>query len=198
MTVALVYDVETTGIPGFSARSDAPHQPHIIEIAASLVNIGSREVVGGMSAFVCDSGPIPPEITELTGITTTTAEFFGIPCRDALSMFVSLWTRSQVRIAHNETFDARIIRIALKRMDYSDTADTWSASNSECTARMATPICKLPATDAMKAKTSFKYKTPTLAEAYQHLIGKPMQGAHRAATDVAACIEIYFAIEDRQ
>lgn len=36
------FDVETTGIPDFKAPSDAPHQPHMVQLGALLVEPDTR------------------------------------------------------------------------------------------------------------------------------------------------------------
>ena len=39
MNLALFYDTETTGLPDFKAPSEAQHQPHIVQLAALLVDL---------------------------------------------------------------------------------------------------------------------------------------------------------------
>jgi DNA polymerase-3 subunit epsilon len=103
---------------------------------------------------------------------------------------------ADVRIAHNESFDMRILRIALLRTGDAATADKWKAEPFECTAKMATPHCKLPPTEKMIAAGRRHYKTPTMGEAFKHFTGQELVGAHSAMTDVLACIKVYFAIKD--
>jgi DNA polymerase-3 subunit epsilon len=120
-----------------------------------------------------------------------------------VDMFMELWA-GRHRVAHNEKFDARLVRIALKR--FSDPrypalaikpSDEWKESRAECTAILSSPILDLAPTAAMKEKAKgFKRKTPTMKEAYEHLLGRPLEDAHNAMADARACVDVYFAIKD--
>ena len=69
-----------------------------------------------------------------------------------------------LRIAHNEQFDARIIRIAQYRAGELDAdLDRWKVGPTECTARLATPILQLPPTAKMVA-AGRHFKTANLGE----------------------------------
>lgn len=203
MSPILFYDTETTGLPDFKAPSEAQHQPHIVQLAALLVDLDTRETIASMDVIVRPDGwTIPSEVSAVHGITTEHAMNVGIPEELAISMFMSLWD-GRLRIAHNEQFDARIVRIAIKRFfDPVQPAglaipisDEWKASHSECTARLATPICALPPTEKMKAAKRFHHKTPNLGEAYRHFTGRDLENAHSAMADVQACRDVYFAIK---
>ena len=97
-----------------------------------------------------------------------------------------------VVIGHNVQFDLRIVRIGIKR--YVDprnpdlaipVSDEFKQIRNYCTCYKARPHTKLP-----------KNKLPKLTEAYQHFMGKPMEGAHSAGGDVDGCIAVFFAIRD--
>jgi DNA polymerase-3 subunit epsilon len=58
--------------------------------------------------------------------------------------------------------------------------------------RASLPHCKIAPTDKMMAAGFRRHKNPTLAEAYEILLGKPpFAGAHNALADVRATVEIY-------
>lgn len=84
------------------------------------------------------------------------------------------------------------------RFHSEDAADIWKSGSTECTARLATPICALPPTEKMKAVGRFHHKTPNLGEAYRHFTGKELVNAHSAMADVLACRDVYFAIKGAQ
>jgi len=196
MILGLYYDTETTGLPLFREPSDDPRQPHIVELAATLVDMDSRRVVAAMHSIVKPSDwEIPQEVSDIHGITQEFASAAGDVEPNVLVQFFNLWHRASVRIAHNEQFDARIIRIASKRF-IPDMADPWKEGAAECTARMATPICALPPTEKMRAAKRFHHKTPNLGEAHRILCGEDFDGAHSAQADVNACIRVHWAIKD--
>ena len=206
MNLTFFYDTETTGLPDFKAPSEAAHQPHIVQLAALLVDLDTRQTIQSMDVIVRPHGwTIPDEVAAVHGITTEHAADVGIPERLAVEMFMDLWNNRN-RVAHNEQFDARILRIALMRHQGNifhspsgkSVPDIWKEGRAECTARMATPICALPPTDKMKAVGRFHHKTPNLGEAYRHFTGNDLQNAHSAMADVLACRDVYFAIKGAQ
>lgn len=202
MNLALFYDTETQGLPLFTEPSDHPAQPHIVQLAACLVDLPSRRTFASMDVIVRPDGwTIPDQVAAIHGITTEHALDVGIPEAQAVDMFMSLW-RGRTRIAHNESFDARILRIALKRyVDPRDPglviapSDDWKASHAECTQILATPILKLPPTAKMRAAGRNHFKSANLGEAYRHFTGRELQNAHSAMADVQGCMEVYFAIK---
>lgn len=192
------YDTETTGLPDFRAPSESPHQPHIVQLAACLVNPATRKTIASMDVIIRPDGwTIPDDIAKIHGITTEHAMDVGIPESLAVGMFMELWGH-RVRVAHNEQFDARILRIALMRFEDQATADDWKAGQSDCTAKLATPICKIPPTAKMVAAGFNKFKTANLSEAYRHFMGRDFENAHSALADVKACAAVYFSIMDME
>lgn len=197
MNCALFFDTETTGLPLFKEPSEDPRQPHIVQLAALLVDLDTRKTVASMDVIVRPNDwTIPEEVSKIHGITQEHALDVGIPEDIAVGMFMELW-RGRPRVAHNEQFDARILRIALLRCGDLD-VDSWKAGQAECTAMLATPILKLPPTEKMLRAGFNKCKTANLGEAYQFFFGEPLVGAHSALADAEACKRVYFAIKDRE
>jgi DNA polymerase-3 subunit epsilon len=200
MNLAFFYDTETTGLPDFKAPSDAPQQPHLVQLAAALVDLDTREITQSIDLIIRPDGwTIPDDVSEIHGITTEHALEVGIPEEVAVDIFSHLWGRNK-RIAHNESFDARIMRIAFKRhLCVPKTfADIWKTGEAECTVKLAKPICQIPPTEKMKQYKNLAntFKNPNLSEAYKHFTGKDLVGAHSAMVDVKACIEVYFGVQD--
>lgn len=193
----LFFDTETTGLPLFKEPSEHPGQPHIVQLAAALVDMDTREEIASMDVIVRPDGwVIPDEVAAVHGITTEHAAAVGVPESLALSMFLELWA-GRPRIAHNEQFDARIIRIAQHRAgELEQDLVRWKDGATECTARLATPIVKCPPTAKMLAAGRTHYKTANLAEAVQFFTGKPLENAHSAMADVRGCMAVYFGIQD--
>ncbi len=199
MNTALFYDTETTGLPLFNEPSEDPRQPHIVQLAALLVDLDTRKTLASIDLIVRPDGwTIPAEVSAIHGITHEMAMDLGVTEDMAVGTLMQLWgeSRSQrsPRIAHNESFDARIVRIALMRCDGPGLADDWKAGAAVCTAKMATPVCAIPPTEKMKAAKRFHFKTPNLTEAVAHILGANLLNAHSAMADATACRDIYFAL----
>jgi DNA polymerase-3 subunit epsilon len=186
MNIALFYDTETTGLPLFKEPSEHPDQPHIVQLAACMVDLETRKTIASMDVIILpEQWTISDEVSAIHGITTEHALDVGIPEEMAIDMLMELWS-GRLRIGHNESFDARIVRIAQSRFGKSESELTlWKAGRAECTCWLSRPHTKLE-----------KNKLPKLGEAYQHFIGKPLENAHSAMADVQGCMAVYFALQD--
>lgn len=188
--IALFYDTETTGLPLYSQPSGDPGQPHLVQVACCLCDTSTKGVIAALDVLIKPDGwLIPPSITQIHGVTNEKAAQFGVPERLAVEMFLALHACAQVRIGHNEPFDARLIRIALKRYAMGN-PDAYKAFPAECTQKLATPIITAHGRDA-----GVKGKTAKLSEAFQFFVGRELVGGHRAMVDVQACMQVYFAIK---
>lgn len=192
MSLILVYDTETTGIPDWKVPSDSPHQPHIVQLAAALVDMRDRSTRASINLIVRPDGwDIPAEVSEIHGFTNETATLYGVTEKTAVRALLELWgmqrdtgTAPVTRVAFNETFDARIIRIALKRYFGEDTAASWKEGPAECAMRMAKSVMEVG-------------QYPKLSEAYQSLTGIGLDDAHDAMIDVQACLSVYLICKDK-
>lgn len=99
--------------------------------------------------------------------------------KDAVEEFLAL-AGDHLRIGHSESFDARILRIALKRHFNDELADQWKARPAECTAKLTRAECGLG-------------KLPTLVQAYKHFYGQDYANPHNALADARACKAVYLA-----
>jgi DNA polymerase-3 subunit epsilon len=177
------YDTETSDMPDWGQPSSAPHQPHIVQIAAALVDVENWRRIAEINLLVRPDGwNCTPETIAVHGITHERAMDEGIAEASAVQIAHELWELADCRAGHVESFDARIMRIALKRFSSDAMADRWKEGPAECTAKLARA--------AMKCS-----KAPTLAEAYRVLIGSELANAHDACADMRACMELYWAIK---
>lgn len=197
MTMALFFDTETSGLPNWKEPSSDPNQPHIVQLAAALVDVDTQKTVSSMDVIITPAAwTIPEEIEAIHGISTAVAIACGVEEVKAVALFMDLWARCDFRVAHNERFDARIIRIALMRyLPPCRVHDEWKNGTAECTQRLATPIVGAPPTEKMLAANRTHHKTATLAESYRHFFGVEMEGAHTAMADVIACQRVFFALK---
>lgn len=198
MNLALFYDTETTGLPDFKAPSESEHQPHIVQLGARLVDLDTGDIISTLDVVIRPEGwTIPDEVSAIHGITTERAQLVGVSESLALGMLLDMWERADERIGHNESFDARIVRIAQHRFDDAR-IDAWKGAPAQCTQIMATPILKLPPTEKMLKAGFTKNKSANLGEAYEFFTGKKLENAHSALADVDACMAVFFAVRDGQ
>jgi len=198
MELILLYDTETTGLPEWSLPSEDPAQPHITQIAAQLCDEANGNTVAMLDTLIAPDGWfIPPELELLTGITNERAAAEGMLIVDAMRTFVEMWRRAAMRVGHNESFDARMVRIEMMRqLDHDDPFhEDWKKAPAFCTQGKSTKIINLPPTAKMLAAGRKNAKSPNLGEAYQFFTGKPLEGAHNAGVDLMATKEVYYGIK---
>lgn len=188
----IFFDTETTGLPDWKTPSGSEHQPHIVQLGIILADTESHKQISAINVIIKPEGwMIPKEMSDIHGITHEMAMDCGVKETTAINMLLEIWRESKARVCHNRTFDQRIIRIALKRYQYSDNViDLWAGKDSfQCTMLMSKPIMKLP------PRGKRGYKNPRLEEAYRFFTGKKLKNAHSAMADTEACMEVFWGIK---
>lgn len=180
--IILTYDTETTGLPNWKIPSDDPTQPHLVQLAAIVSDTETKKVISSIDLIIRPDGwEIPQEVTDIHGISTEYALRVGVPERVAFETFMNLW-QGHLRVAHNRTFDQRIMRIVAKRYGTEDEVNAWANKDDhDCT--------MLLSKQAMKVG-----KFPKLSEAYLHFTGKELEDAHSAMPDAVACLDVYYEL----
>lgn len=186
MGLLLPFDAETTGLIEYKKPSGSDFQPHIVQLAAALIDEDTRELQQSMNVIVKPDGwGISQEVIDIHGITYEQAMDVGIPEKMALEMFLELWAKCRQRIAFNTTYDNRIIRIAIKRYLDEQTADRFH-EGSHGTEWYCTMI---------HARKVMGGKQPKLEEACKYF-DIELQNAHQAWADMQACMDVYWGIQD--
>ncbi len=183
--LGLIYDTETTGKWNFTAPSDDPSQPHLVQLCAILEDVEANEIVSELNVIIRPDGiVIPLEATKVHRITQERAESAGVRLSNACHIFRDMVERASFLVAHNMDFDIRIIQKAF--LDSDTPPPPWSTIPLRCTMKTATPITRIPGTRG--------FKWPTLTECMQHFYGTRVEGAHNAKTDTMACRDIHRAL----
>lgn len=192
----LFYDVETTGLPDWKKPSNDPCQPHIIQIAAVKTDDEGNVLTSMQMLIRPDGWELPDNIAELTGVTTERLNESGVPIKEAVKAFIGLWRECKISVAHNDSFDRRMLRIELARIyGREPILEEWKAAPSFCTMLASTGILNLPPTEKMVAAGFNKPKAPKLEEAYHHFFGAKPAITHDAMADVESTVKVYFAIK---
>jgi DNA polymerase-3 subunit epsilon len=208
MKTILFYDTETSGLPKWSLPSEHPDQPRVCQLAAELCNEETGETLREFNMIILPDGwIIPDEAAAVHGITTERALAEGVAAHLAIDLFIDMWMDADVRVAHNESFDMRMLRIELMRhATYSGKvmtegggdipfADYWKAAPAYCTQSNSTKIVNCPPTAMMIKARRMGPKSPNLGEAYEFFTGQKLDGAHDAMVDVRACKAVYYGIK---
>jgi len=185
MRTGIFFDTETTGLPNWKEKSDSECQPHLVQLAAIVADLDTREILQSMNVIINPlEWTIPQETIDIHGITNEIANQVGIPEIQAIDMFMSM-QQGSLRIAHNVTFDNRIIRIGCKRYFPDIISDeAWKdKSNYYCTYQNFKKL--------IGGKGGHK-----LIDAYKHFTSKELVGAHNAWTDTKACMDVYWGLRE--
>jgi DNA polymerase-3 subunit epsilon len=162
----VVVDLETTG--------GSPRDSRITEIGAVLVTGGER--IGTFQALVNPEDPIPPFISQLTGIDDFLVREEP-PIEAVLPAFLE-FARGAVFVAHNARFDFSFLNENLGRLDYPTLEGP-----PVCTAKLARRVVwpEVP-----------NVRLQTLAQYFR----TRMKPTHRALEDAMACAEVLDGLLD--
>src|SRR6201997_11458 len=172
-TTFVVVDLETTGgtHTATSGRCDA-----ITEIGA--VKVRGGEVLAEFATLVDPGRDIPPQIVQLTGITT--AMVCDAPTIGAvLPMFLE-FARGAVLVAHNARFDMGFLRAAADQCGIR-----WSRPQTLCTVQLARRV--LSREEAPSVRLA----------ALARLFALASEPTHRALDDARATVEVLHALIER-
>lgn len=184
----LVFDTETNTFPRWNSPPSDPNQARIVQIAMLLLDDAFNEKAS-FKSLVCPSGAkwtMSDGAQQAHGISESDCYAYGISTKSAMQIFAEMSEKCELVICHNVKFDTFMIDIECAQVDMLFRFD-WHNS-SFCTMESSTPICKMPKTSNRGPN---EYKWPKLSEAYEILIGKPLEGAHDAMVDVRATAAIF-------
>ena len=179
------FDTETTGLP---INWDAPiddfeNWPRLVQIAWLIYDEDANSIERYCSIIQPEGFRIPADAAAVHGITTEMAYDQGVPLIDVLEEFTKKINQCQGIVAHNISFDEKIIKCELLRKDILHTFDI---KKKFCTMLSSVNLCKLPSHRG--------YKWPKLIELYQILFKEEFEGAHDALVDVEACARCFWKL----
>lgn len=182
----LFFDTETTGIPkNYKApASDVSNWPRMVQLAWLLVDNQGVVVASAEHIIRPEGFTIPPDAACIHGITTELALKHGVALNQVLDEFGARIADCSGLIAHNISFDERIVGAEFLRKGRENLLES---KNRYCTMRSGTAHCALP--------SPYGYKWPTLTELHMHLFREPFDNAHNALADVQACARCYYELK---
>lgn len=186
----LVFDTETSGFIQKNCDINAPEQARIMQLAFVQLDELFNEVACFKSPIVIPDSTIVHEGAFVAhGLTKEFCCHYGMNIALALDILADkLYTANKV-ICHNAPFDIGVVELECKRVN-NDTIH-FDDSDTICTMRALTPLCRLPHKNGKKNLFGQEFKWPTLSEATRFCFNEELVGAHDALTDVRATARLF-------
>jgi DNA polymerase III epsilon subunit-like protein len=183
--MALIIDVETTGLPKRGNLSFGQLPPYddllayddarVVQVSMMLCNEHFEEV--GFNDFVVKSDGFTISNSNFHGITNEISETQGIPFSKIAEVLSYYLKKVSHVIAHNANFDISILKSELGRLQLNSVIDELDKKIIFCTMKETKYIVK-----ARYKTGGIKY--PSLAELYSYVFETPIENAHNSKYDV--------------
>ncbi len=173
----LFFDTETTGLPrNWKAPvTDLNNWPRMIQIAWILCDMNGNRIEADDYIIKPENFKIPKDASRVHEITTERAISEGEDLENVLNIFNALIERSDFIVAHNISFDEKILGAELLRKKIQS---NFNIKRKLCTMKSSTDYCRLSG--------PYGYKWPKLSELHIKLFGKDFEEAHDASVDINA------------
>ena len=186
--VYLFFDTETTGLPrSWNAPVTAlDNWPRLGQLAYMAYD-GEGGLIAAVDTIVKPQGfTIPVESSRIHGITTERALAEGRDLGSVLRDFKALLDPARYLVAHNISFDEKIIGAEFLR---NGLPDIPAAKHKICTMHSTTEYCAIPGPRG--------YKWPKLTELHRKLFNADFSEAHNAAADIAATAKCFWELKEQ-
>lgn len=182
----LFFDTETTGLPRDwkAPVTNLNNWPRLVQLAYGLYDDNGNKIIEGNHIIKPDGFIIPRESSNIHGITQERALREGNPISNVLNDFINHIGKSDVLVAHNMSFDEKIVGAEFLR---SGDIDYTNKKRKICTMQSTTDFCAIPG--------YYGYKWPTLQELHTKLFGRGFEDAHDAYIDVSITIKCFFELK---
>jgi DNA polymerase III subunit epsilon len=181
----LFFDTETTGLPRNwrAPVKDLNNWPRLVQLAFLFYDRNGNKVSGGNYIIKPEGFSIPQEASRVHGISTEMAIHEGHPLKDVLLNFQSLIEQADYLVAHNMSFDEKIVGAEFLR---NNMPDAVASKKKICTMQSTTSYCAIDG--------PYGYKWPKLSELHYKLFKTGFDEAHNAAVDINATAKCFWEL----
>jgi DNA polymerase III subunit epsilon len=184
----LVSDTETTGLPrNWKAPvTDLNNWPRMIQIAWIFCDDKGKRIESEDFIIKPENFIIPKAASNVHGISTEKAIREGEDLEKVLLKFTALVQESTFFVAHNISFDEKIVGAELLRKGIKS---DFEKKSKLCTMHASTDYCKISG--------PYGYKWPKLSELHLKLFGEDFADAHDASADINATEKCFWALRQK-
>jgi len=204
----LIFDTETTGLPKNQKEqpsvTNIQDWPYIVQISWIYYDTDTCQLINESDNIIklLPGIEISEESTNIHKITNEMCKLKGKKITDILENFMELFMKADLCVAHNMSFDHKIINAEMLRSvmnpeinkgDWERKLILWQTfANSNklfCTMQETIDMCNIK---AISLRTGREYvKFPTLAELYEYYFGYKPKDLHNAFVDVMICARCF-------
>jgi len=181
----LFFDTETTGLPkNWKAPvTDLNNWPRLVQLAYLYYDINGNKISEGDFIIKPEEFTIPSDASRIHGITTERALREGQSISSVLQQFNSFVVQASCLVAHNMSFDEKIIGAEFLR---NGMENSIASKNKICTMESTTNFCAIDG--------PYGYKWPKLSELHYKLFKTGFEEAHNAAADIKATVKCFWEL----
>ena len=182
----LFFDTETTGLPkNWKAPvTDLSNWPRLVQLACLLFDNSGNKISDWDFIIKPEGFSIPVSVSKIHGISTERALKEGQSITFVLQHFNSLIEQSTCLVAHNMSFDEKIIGAEFARNGMINSIQT---KNKICTMERTTSFCAI--------NGPYGYKWPKLSELHYKLFGTNFEEAHNASVDITITAKCFWELK---
>jgi len=182
----LFFDTETTGLPGNwkAPITDLNNWPRLVQLAFLHYDRDGNKISGGDFIIKPEGFTIPTNVSRIHGISTEIAIREGKSLLTVLQTFQSLVSQAEFLVAHNISFDEKIVGAEFLRLGKQN---PLPAKRKICTMESTTNFCALAG--------PYGYKWPKLSELHYKLFNTGFVEAHNAAADINATAKCFWELK---
>ena len=179
----LFFDTETNGLPkNWKAPiTDLSNWPRLVQIAWIVYDKLGNKIEQNDHIVKPDGFTIPVAASSIHGISTERALLEGINLQIVLDEFYQQIQKVSVLVAHNISFDEKIVGAEFIRNKIDNPIKT---KRKICTMKSTTDYVAIPG--------YYGYKWPKLSELHRKLFGFDFEEAHNAAADINATAKCFW------
>jgi DNA polymerase III subunit epsilon len=182
----LFFDTETTGLPRNwrAPVTDLNNWPRLVQLAFLLYDRNGNKISGGDYIVKPEGFLIPVDASRIHGISTERATQEGYPLKEVLLNFQTLIEQADYLVAHNMSFDEKIVGAEFLR---NKMVDSIAPKKKICTMQSTTNFCAIDG--------PYGYKYPKLSELHFKLFRTGFDEAHNAAVDISATAKCFWELK---
>tara|TARA_B110000908_G_scaffold170733_1_gene231180 strand:- start:58 stop:705 length:648 start_codon:yes stop_codon:yes gene_type:complete len=191
----IVFDTETTGlIPKKSSLySKKVNNPYIVQLSWLVFDTIENKLDGTYDYIVKlpEGITIPKEASDIHKITNEIMKEKGHDIGCVLGKFYNDLIKCNMLIAHNITFDKKMLSIEFYRNGYGKHF-IKNKYNEYCTMTMGTPICNITMISKWNGKPFVRFCK--LIELHEKLFNETPNNLHNSLIDILVCFRCYYKI----